>query len=49
MLDRSGIESEVVTHNIIPDDPYQPDEEEDTRYYPPFPSLKFDMLILKPQ
>ncbi|KAJ6177297.1 hypothetical protein N7485_004211 [Penicillium canescens] len=30
MLDRSGIESEVVTHNIIPDDPYHPDEEEDT-------------------
>ncbi|KAJ6078605.1 hypothetical protein N7467_008358 [Penicillium canescens] len=30
MLDRSGIESEVVTHNIIPDDPYHPEEEEDT-------------------
>ncbi|KAJ5312173.1 hypothetical protein N7508_003003 [Penicillium antarcticum] len=30
MLDRSGIESEVVTQNIIPDDPYQPDAEDDT-------------------
>ena len=31
MLDRSGIESEVVRKNIIPDDPYQSAEEEDTR------------------
>ncbi|KAJ6186811.1 hypothetical protein N7519_001719 [Penicillium mononematosum] len=30
MLDRSGIESEVVRQNIIPDDPYQSTEEEDT-------------------
>ncbi|CAI7658778.1 unnamed protein product [Penicillium glandicola] len=29
MLDRSGIESELVTHNIIPDDPYQSTEEEE--------------------
>lgn len=31
MLDRSGIESEVVMQNIIPDDPYQSTEEEDMR------------------
>ncbi|KGO43058.1 Transcription factor, fungi [Penicillium expansum] len=30
MLDRSGIESELVSQNIIPDDPYQSTEEEDT-------------------
>ncbi|KAJ5503751.1 hypothetical protein N7463_006625 [Penicillium fimorum] len=30
MLARSGIESEAVTRNIIPDDPYQSAEEEDT-------------------
>jgi hypothetical protein len=31
MLDRSGIESELVSQNIIPDDPYQSNEEEETR------------------
>lgn len=46
MLDRSGIESEVVTHNIIPDDPYQPDEEEDTRSNDPLPSPKPHILTL---
>ncbi|KAJ5971510.1 uncharacterized protein N7479_001428 [Penicillium vulpinum] len=30
MLDRSGIESEMVTQNIIPDDPYQSADEEET-------------------
>jgi len=31
MLDRSGIESEVVRQNIIPYDPYLPNDEEDAR------------------
>lgn len=31
MLDRSGIESELVSQNIIPDDPYQSTEEEETK------------------
>jgi hypothetical protein len=31
MLARSGIESQVVTRNIIPDDPYQSADEENTR------------------
>lgn len=31
MLDRSGIESEAVTHSIIPDDPYQLNAEEAQR------------------
>ncbi|CAG8923331.1 unnamed protein product [Penicillium salamii] len=29
MLDRSGIESEIVRQNIIPDDPYQPNKADD--------------------
>lgn len=28
MLDRSGVESEVICQNIIPDDPYQPNKAE---------------------
>lgn len=36
MLDRSGIGSEVVAHNSIPDDPYQPNGgEEEQRYEDP--------------
>lgn len=31
MLDRSGIESEIVRQNIIPDDPYQPNQAADPR------------------
>ncbi|KAJ5976673.1 hypothetical protein N7501_000015, partial [Penicillium viridicatum] len=34
MLDRSGIESELVSQNIIPDDPYQSTEEEEASNNP---------------
>ncbi|KAJ5327643.1 uncharacterized protein N7506_010745 [Penicillium brevicompactum] len=36
MLDRSGVESEVICQNIIPDDPYQPNKAE----YPSEPLLE---------
>lgn len=32
MLDRSGIGSDVVAQNSIPDDPYQPHGEEEQTY-----------------
>ncbi|KAJ5206517.1 hypothetical protein N7472_002965, partial [Penicillium cf. griseofulvum] len=48
MLARSGIESQVVTRNIIPDDPYQSADEEDTSNLRETPAQSAPDYVLNP-
>jgi hypothetical protein len=45
MLDRSGIGSDVVAQNSIPDDPYQPHGEEDQTFVSHISELEVKVLI----
>lgn len=45
MLNRSGIGSDVVAQNSIPDDPYQPLGEEDQVFVSPYIRTGSKMLI----
>lgn len=46
MLDRSGVESEVIRQNIIPDDPYQPNKAEDPKSECDWPTAHTTVLTL---